>query len=36
MFVGDINDGNLYRFTLNEAHDDLVINNTYVGGVQPH
>jgi plastocyanin len=32
MFVGDINNGNLYRFTLNEARDDIVINNTYVGG----
>jgi len=32
MFVGDINNGNLYRFTLNEARDDIVINNTNVGG----
>ena len=32
MFVGDINNGNLYRFTLNEARDDIVINNTHVGG----
>ncbi|MBA2268629.1 MAG: PQQ-dependent sugar dehydrogenase [Nitrosopumilus sp.] len=32
MFVGDINNGNLYRFTLNEARDDIDINNTYVGG----
>ena len=31
MFVGDINNGNLYRFTLNEARDDIVINNTNVG-----
>jgi aldose sugar dehydrogenase len=31
MFVGDINNGNLYRFTLNEARDDININNTYVG-----
>lgn len=31
MFVGDINNGNLYRFTLNEARDDIDINNTYVG-----
>jgi aldose sugar dehydrogenase len=32
MFVDDINNGNLYRFTLNEARDDIVLNNTYVGG----
>lgn len=31
MFVGDINNGNLYRFTLNEARDDIDINNTSVG-----
>ena len=31
MFVGDINNGNLYRFTLNEARNDIDINNTYVG-----
>jgi aldose sugar dehydrogenase len=32
LFVGDINNGNLYRFTLNEARDNIVINDMYVGG----
>ena len=34
MFVGNINinNGNLYRFTLNDARDDIVVNNTNVGG----
>ena len=33
LFVGDINNGNLYRFTLNNARNDIVINDTYVGDV---
>lgn len=33
MFTGDINNGYLYRFTLNEARDNIVINDTYVGDV---
>ena len=32
MFVGDINNGNLYRFTLNDARDGIIVNNTNVGG----
>ena len=35
MFVGDINNGLLYRFTLNEARDEIFINDTYVGDVEP-
>jgi glucose/arabinose dehydrogenase/plastocyanin len=35
LFVGDINNGNLYRFTLNQARDDIVINNTYAGDTTP-
>ncbi len=32
LFVGDINNGNLYRFTLNEERDDIeLINGTYSG-----
>jgi plastocyanin len=34
MFVGDINNGLLYRFTLNEARDNILINNTYVGDLK--
>ena len=29
MFVGDINNGLLYRFVLNEARDDLSFDNGY-------
>jgi glucose/arabinose dehydrogenase len=35
LFIGDINNGNLYRFTLNGARDDIVINDTYIGDVTP-
>jgi glucose/arabinose dehydrogenase/plastocyanin len=32
LFVGDINSGNLYRFTLNEDRDDIeLLNGTYSG-----
>ena len=34
MFVGDINNGLLYRFTLNEDRDDIFINDTYVGNIE--
>ncbi len=34
MFVGDINNGLLYRFTLNEERDSIFINDTYVGNVE--
>ena len=34
MFVGDINNGLLYRFTLNEDRDSIFINDTYVGNVE--
>lgn len=34
MFVGDINNGLLYRFTLNEERDAIFINDTYVGNVE--
>ncbi len=34
MFVGDINNGLLYRFTLNEARDDIIINDTYSGNIK--
>ena len=34
MFTGDINNGLLYRFTLNEARDNILINDTYVGNVE--
>ena len=34
MFVGDINNGLLYRFTLNEARDAIFINDTYVGDIE--
>src|SRR6188472_4252540 len=33
MFTGDINNGLLYRFTLNEARDNILINNTSLGNV---
>jgi glucose/arabinose dehydrogenase/plastocyanin len=33
MFVGDINNGLLYRFTLNEERDAIFINDTYVGNI---
>ena len=33
MFVGDINNGLLYRFTLNEARDAIFINDTYTGNI---
>ena len=34
MFVGDINNGLLYRFTLNEDRDEIFINDTYVGNIE--
>lgn len=34
MFVGDINNGLLYRFTLNEARDNIIINDTYSGNIK--
>ena len=34
MFVGDINNGLLYRFVLNEARDGIFINATYKGNIQ--
>ena len=34
MFVGDINNGLLYRFTLNEARDNILINDSYTGNIQ--
>jgi glucose/arabinose dehydrogenase/plastocyanin len=34
MFVGDINNGLLYRFTLNEARDGIFINDTYSGNIE--
>jgi len=34
MFTGDINNGLLYRFTLNEARNNILINDTYVGNVE--
>ena len=34
MFVGDINNGLLYRFTLNEERDAIFINDTYVGNIE--
>jgi aldose sugar dehydrogenase len=34
MFVGDINNGLLYRFTLNEERDAIFINDTYVGNTE--
>jgi glucose/arabinose dehydrogenase/plastocyanin len=34
MFVGDINNGLLYRFTLNEERDAIFINDTYVGDIE--
>src|SRR6188472_2409461 len=33
MFVGDINNGLLYRFTLNEDRDNIFINDTFVGDI---
>jgi aldose sugar dehydrogenase len=33
MFVGDINNGLLYRFTLNEARDAISLDDTYSGNV---
>src|SRR6188472_2783195 len=34
MFVGDINNGLLYRFTLNEERNAIFINDTYVGNTE--
>jgi glucose/arabinose dehydrogenase len=34
MFVGDINNGLLYRFTLNEARNEILINDTYTGNIE--
>ena len=31
MFVGDVNNGLLYRFVLNEARDDISFDNGYTG-----
>ena len=33
MFTGDINNGLLYRFTLNEARDNILMNDTSLGNV---
>jgi aldose sugar dehydrogenase len=33
MFTGNINNGLLYRFTLNEARDNILINDTSLGNV---
>ena len=33
MFTGDINNGLLYRFTLNEARNNILINDTSLGNV---
>jgi glucose/arabinose dehydrogenase/plastocyanin len=35
MFVGDINNGLLYRFVLNEARNDLSFDNGYVENTAP-
>lgn len=34
MFVGDINNGLLYRFTLNEARNNIILDDTYSGNLQ--
>ncbi|HYG00559.1 MAG TPA: PQQ-dependent sugar dehydrogenase [Candidatus Saccharimonadales bacterium] len=34
MFVGDINNGLLYRFSLNEERNAILINDTYVGNIE--
>ncbi len=34
LFVGDINNGLLYRFALNEARDDIFIDDTFVGNIE--
>lgn len=34
MFVGDINNGNLYRFTLNPQRDAISIGATYAGDIK--
>ncbi|MGE0690725.1 MAG: PQQ-dependent sugar dehydrogenase [Candidatus Nitrosocosmicus sp.] len=34
MFVGDINNGLLYRFTLNEERNNIVMDETYSGNLQ--
>jgi aldose sugar dehydrogenase len=34
MFVGDINNGLLYRFTLNEERGGIFINDTYSGTIE--
>src|SRR6188472_2802165 len=34
MFVGDINNGILYRFILNQARDGILINDTSLGNIK--
>jgi aldose sugar dehydrogenase len=34
MFVGDINNGLLYRFILNQARDGILINDTSLGNIK--
>jgi glucose/arabinose dehydrogenase/plastocyanin len=34
MFVGDINNGLLYRFSLNEERNNIVLDSTYSGNLQ--
>ena len=34
MFVGGINNGLLYRFTLNEARDVIFISETYFDNIE--
>ena len=34
MFVGDINNGLLYRFVLNQARDNILINDTSLGNIK--
>ncbi len=34
MFAGDINNGLLYRFTLNEERNSILINDTYSGNIE--
>ncbi|MBA3749948.1 MAG: PQQ-dependent sugar dehydrogenase, partial [Nitrosopumilus sp.] len=34
LFTGDINNGFLYRFALNDERDDIFINDTFVGDIE--
>jgi len=34
LFTGDINNGYLYRFALNDERDDIFINDTFVGDIE--